>query len=578
MTTNTQVGITPESLRAKYGDSPQPIEKAGYLMFFLGQNIVFGVMMAAMTAFWQFTLAIPLETIAIIQLVAKAWDAINDPMLGVIVQKSPQTKHGKYKPWAFATAFGLPFMVMLCFINVNPGIDGVDGARASLPVIFYALITYILYGMTYTLCDAPAFAMATTMEPDAKKRAGIIMYGRIGSGIAGLFTSSIFWMIQGAIPGHQSFFFAVAAMMAITMFTMVMVFLCKERNIIPSKEPVNAKSVAKFVGTNKHVGKFIIIKTVISLTTAFVFAAVVTVVLSGIFGAVDGGSGFGTNASANAQITLAFTTGSIIGFALPFMIGPTIKKVGKRKTCIINGAIGLVIATIGGIAVLSTKNYWWYLLFQAGSMWIMQVCIMLPFTMTPDSNEYSAYKTGIRQVVVGQSVSSFTTKMDMAIASFMSSMIFAMVGVQSGSDAMFNDAAIASANTVLWICVVAIILAGVLVIALWGFWWNLDRADIQAAAIHNMNGTTDEFLDLRLGIDRKADFALMSAKARLVKAKQNYSEENQASVKELEDAKNNLKVTKVQVKDDYKKLKVEIKARKDEIAAARKSDLNMKAS
>ncbi len=567
MTTETVKGATHSnaSLIEKYGDRPSGIEKTGYMMFFLGQNIIFGVMMAAIQTFWQFTLAIPLEVIGIIFLVARIWDAVNDPILGFIVQKSPQSKWGKYKPWSFATAFALPFVVMLAFINVNPGIDGVEGATASFPVVVYAAITYLLYGMTYTICDAPAFALATTMEPDTKRRSQIVMWGRIGAGIAGLFTSSLFWIIQGAVGGHQSFLIAVASMMAIAMFTMAMVAVTKERNIIPSGEPVSTKTVAKFVGGNKHIIKLVIIKTIIAMFTAFVYGTVTVIILSGLFGATE------ENGNASGQITLVFTLGSIIGFILPFLVGPCIKGLGKRQTAIVMGFIGVIIAAFGGSMAMITGALWAYCIFHAGSMWIMQTSIMVGFTFTPDTIEYATYKTGIRQVVVGQTVSSFATKLDMGIAGFVSTWILAAVGVASGADAMFNDAAIEAAKNVLFVATISIIIGGLLVIGLWGIWWNLNRDDVLEAAGHNAAGTFDDNLDFRLGIDRKADSDLKNAKLNLERAEANLDPANGETIAAYEEARNQVRYAKVAHKSAYKKLAKERKAKKSEIKAQRKA-------
>ncbi len=565
MTTDTVIENTNASLLEKYGDKPSGVEKAGYTMFFLGQNIIFGIMLAAIQTFWQFTLAIPLEVIGIIFLVARVWDGINDPILGYIVQKTPQSRWGKYKPWSFATAFALPFVVMLAFVNVNPGIDGVEGATATFPVMVYAAVTYLIYGMVYTICDAPAFALATTMEPDTKRRSQIIMWGRVGAGIAGLFTSSLFWIIQGKVGGHQSFLIATASMMAIAMFTMAMIALTKERNIIPSSQPVTIKSTGKFIGQNKHIQKLVVGKTVAALASAFLYGTVTVIILSGLFGATE------ENEMASGQITLVFTMGSIIAFLLPFIVGPLIKKNGKRKTAMIMGVVGTLIVTTFGVATLLTENIWYYCGFHVGSMLIATTSVMIAFTYTPDCIEYGAYKTGIRQVVVGQTVSSFTAKMDMGIAGFVSTWVLAAVGVASGADAMYNAEAMDSARTVLFIAVIAIILAGVTLFTMWGMWWNLNREDVLLAAQHNGKGTSDPELDFRLGIDRKADTNLKNAKDNLQEAEEKLDPADGETIAKYEEARNQVRYAKVAHKSAYKKLNKERKAKKSLIKEQRKA-------
>lgn len=86
-------------------------------------------------------------------LVARVWDAVNDPMMGFMVDNT-RTRWGKFRPWILIGT--LLNSVIMIFMFRNPGLEGF-GQYAYFSVI------YILWGMTYTVMDIPYWSMLPSL-------------------------------------------------------------------------------------------------------------------------------------------------------------------------------------------------------------------------------------------------------------------------------------------------------------------------------------------------------------------------------------------------------------------------------
>lgn len=73
-----------------------------YLIAMAGQNIIYNIIGAALSYYFQFVILIPALIVGIIMSVTRVWDAINDFMMGTIVDKT-RSKWGKCRPYLIYT-------------------------------------------------------------------------------------------------------------------------------------------------------------------------------------------------------------------------------------------------------------------------------------------------------------------------------------------------------------------------------------------------------------------------------------------------------------------------------------------
>ncbi|MBQ4341862.1 MAG: MFS transporter, partial [Clostridia bacterium] len=111
----------------------------------------------------------------VILLVARIFDAFNDPIMGVIVAKT-KTRWGKFRPWLLIGTLTNAVVLFLLF-SCPPSIDKPGG------IIAYAAITYILWGMTYTMMDIPYWSMIPAFTEGGKERENLTTLARSCAGV-----------------------------------------------------------------------------------------------------------------------------------------------------------------------------------------------------------------------------------------------------------------------------------------------------------------------------------------------------------------------------------------------------------
>ncbi|MBR1761783.1 MAG: MFS transporter [Eubacterium sp.] len=159
-------------------------ELFGYLTGMFGQNLIYQVIAAGLVSIYLGSvLYIPAFAVSVILFVARIWDAINDPMMGTIVDRT-HTKWGKCRPYLIIFPGIIGLMTILCFIN---GIYTHPGASKVL-IVTWAAVSYIAWGMLFTVCDIPLWGITSLMTEDQNDRAKILGLARVSAGIAGIGT------------------------------------------------------------------------------------------------------------------------------------------------------------------------------------------------------------------------------------------------------------------------------------------------------------------------------------------------------------------------------------------------------
>ena len=143
-------------------------EKISYGLYFMGQNVFYGLIGYMTTYFTD--IGITAALVAIVALITKVWDAINDPIFGMIMDKV-NFKKGKFLPWLRISVIAIPVATILLFI-IPTGIS-------MMAKIIWATLAYMLWDTAYTLCDVPIFGIVTTMTIDQKERVSLNSIGRM---------------------------------------------------------------------------------------------------------------------------------------------------------------------------------------------------------------------------------------------------------------------------------------------------------------------------------------------------------------------------------------------------------------
>ncbi len=153
-------------------------EKLGYAMGDMGGLLTFSLIGAFQNKFYTDVLGISPAKIAVLILVARLWDAINDPMWGAFIDSRKPTKYGKFRPYILGFSIPLAVSAVLMF-TVIPGLS-------EAKYLLFAYITYIAYGMFYTTVNIPYGSLASVITDDEKERSTLSMWRSVGAGVGGV--------------------------------------------------------------------------------------------------------------------------------------------------------------------------------------------------------------------------------------------------------------------------------------------------------------------------------------------------------------------------------------------------------
>ena len=131
-----------------------------------------------LSLFFRKVFGVPYEAVSLMMLLSGVWDAVNDPLIGSVIDKT-RTRFGKLRPWLLITP--LPFAVLTVTLFGGPSfLNGVDSKGVK---IAYMFVSYILWELCYTFADVPFSGMTTAVSPLPQDRTRVISFSTFISGI-----------------------------------------------------------------------------------------------------------------------------------------------------------------------------------------------------------------------------------------------------------------------------------------------------------------------------------------------------------------------------------------------------------
>lgn len=151
-------------------------EKMGYGLGDMASNLYFQTFVLFLPIFYTDVFGISAAAMGTMMLVTRIWDAVTDPVMGVIADRT-QTRWGKFRP--YIAGFAIPLAIAGVLTFTTPGF----GATGKL---IYAYITYMLLMTLYTLVNVPYSALMGVITPNSMERTEVSSY-RFVAAFAGQF-------------------------------------------------------------------------------------------------------------------------------------------------------------------------------------------------------------------------------------------------------------------------------------------------------------------------------------------------------------------------------------------------------
>lgn len=149
-------------------------EKISYGLGAVGKDMVYMLSASYVLYYYQDTLGVNAITMGVILMAARIFDAFNDPIMGVIVAKT-RTRWGKFRPWLMIGTL-LNAVVLYLMFSAPPALDGGG-------LVAYAAITYLLWGVTYTMMDIPYWSMIPAFTHSGRERENLSTLARSCAGV-----------------------------------------------------------------------------------------------------------------------------------------------------------------------------------------------------------------------------------------------------------------------------------------------------------------------------------------------------------------------------------------------------------
>lgn len=368
-----------------------------------------------LTIFYTDIVGLTASAISFIMLIARVWDAVNDPIMGNIADKT-NTRWGKFRPYLM---FAPPFLAIFNLLTFT--VWPMEGALK----VFMCLICYIGTGMVYTILGTAHGAIVNVIAIDSQIRMNLSTARGIGSAIISFVLSAVvmpmilFFGHSQQVTGKGFFLTSVVLSIAMLPFFWFEAVICKETYTekLHKAAANQPKQKANFVTNLKELAKN---------------DQLLRIVISTLFGAICVTARMSLLAyyviyviGNPMVISLVFSVMTAAQFIGTIMIPFATKMFGKKKYMLILS--GLMIAGFIGIYF-----------FGASSMPILLVLSFLcglcnssgalSYGMVSDCIEYGDWKLGMRQEGLASSFLSLAVKLSTAICGVVGVQALAFVG------------------------------------------------------------------------------------------------------------------------------------------------------
>lgn len=389
--------------------------KWSYSVGALGRDMAYTLVSMYLITYIQYTMKLTVAQFSVISgliVVCLIWDAINDPMMGIIIENS-HLKPGKYRPWILMGVI-LNAVIIILLFSVRP--------EGWAFVIFFG-ISYLLWGMTYTMNDIAYWGMLPSLTSDPKERNSLVTLMSVFICI-GQFT--VAGILPTMVAGNAVNAYRIAALviaLCFIGFQLLTFFGVRERPRQENKNKLLLKDMFRIFGRNDQLIFISIASLLFNIGSGLLIIFAVNFFYFE-YGYADGGNmififtvmyGLGTLLSQAAFSALSnrfkrmtllriFTAMIFIGYTMLMMFGYVLPK-----NAVLLNIIGFVI-------------------FFSQGLYNLIIIVMLNNTI-----EYDEYRFNERHDSIISAVRSFSAKLGGAINQGISAMILVISGIYSVS-------------------------------------------------------------------------------------------------------------------------------------------------
>lgn len=386
-----------------------------YSLTIFGVNMISGLMGSALSFFYTEVLHIATASVAMIFLVSKIWDAVNDPIMGVFVDKT-NTKLGKCIPYLRYAPLPLFIVSALIFFPFK-----YENA-AFMALMCGAL--YILFDGLFTAIDIPVNSLQPLLFTDQKARNKAVSVSSTLGSTGTILPSGLYFALVVLVGGYEQSpmgnFIVATAILGIGC-------LCVWFSSRKLKEKIVIENTNKsFLETLKPLfkNKYLLIMLLVSLLSGPINMSSNALVYFCTWNFTDTNLG-----TAVLFPLLQISSGAswmISILCVPYLL----KKVSKKRLFFIMCAVGAVANTL--LYFIGYSNIWVYILVKFFANFPSGIIATLTTLLITDTIEYTEWKTGKRTEGVTFSLTKLIGKISAALVSSLTMFMLTLVNYDSG--------------------------------------------------------------------------------------------------------------------------------------------------
>ena len=338
----------------------------------------------------------------------RVWDAVNDPMMGTIISNT-KTRLGKYRPWVLIGCLSNAIFLILLFTL------RFDNGWVNVMVLG---VTYLLWGMTYTMNDVSYWSLLPALSEDKEDRdkltSMVAVFASVGAFAAGGLVPT--FTTGNAIEGYKVFGITFAVIFVICQ---LLVFFFthdnkydkfmiskEELEAEPKEKAITIKDMVKILIRNKQLLVMAVVVLLYTTASGFLIA----------FGQNFFYFKFGFDGNLVFIFTVIYAAGTLVSQAIFPMLTKKFNRNQILKASILITVIGyLLFFLIANLPISSSICFillcvFGILVFGGQGVFYMVMLIMLTNTI-----EYDEWQSGERNEAVTFSVRPFMVKLSGAI-------------------------------------------------------------------------------------------------------------------------------------------------------------------
>lgn len=399
-----------------------------------GRSGIYTLMSMFTLVFFQNGAGLTLSQGTTIILIGRIFDAVNDPVMGMIVDRT-KSKWGKMRPYLLFAPVPIAICTILLF--------SAPFEEGSTAAFVWALVTYILWGVAFTIQDVPFWGLSSVITPLESERTSFISTARLGSTFGGILPALLVPIFYQSNMGYTKGFFISGVLFAFLgcALSILIFFVSKER--VPKIDHTPSfKETFIVLGKNKlliiiifaavlgstmvtanqcadYIGNYLIIQNHTDFAKIFVDA--LPGAQSTLVDNVDAAAAYDFWIPRGTIIT-TLTVAIGVGMVPAMAVFPLLRKKFSLKQIYIGSALfGLIVHALcyiifqQDITDINIYLLWVFLLLMGFPLGIYNV---ITYALIADAVDYLEWKTGERQEGVCFSFQTFLSKVNAAVATF----------------------------------------------------------------------------------------------------------------------------------------------------------------